>query len=139
MHGVLMPTSIAKDNLVDAEDSAKLLLERDCRPEKPGYTWTHDPKARTRFMTLFGIEICFYMLSSISCPMLVLEGDKGDYAKESVRSALKLLQQNTITEEIKRDIDMAKQNFFKNVPNAEYHMVQGLFSHDLATTCYSLL
>ena len=34
-------TGLAQDEPTEVEDSAKLLLERDCRPEMHGYTWTY--------------------------------------------------------------------------------------------------
>ncbi|CAL4074719.1 unnamed protein product [Meganyctiphanes norvegica] len=111
-------TGLAKDDPADAEDSAKLLLERDCRPERHGYTWTHDPKARTRFMSIFGLDNYYYMLSNISCPILVIVGDNGFLAIES--------------DGIKESIATMKESYFKNAPNAEYHMVQG--THHLHMT-----
>lgn len=70
----------ARTNLGNAaaidSDAAYILLPRSAREVEGGYVWTHDPRARANFKSLFG-DVWHKHVSTIKCPVLIIAANQG--------------------------------------------------------------
>lgn len=64
------------DSHID-QDAAYVLLPRSARQVDGGYIWTHDPKARPNFLSVFTNDNWLHAISSIKCPVLVVRATDG--------------------------------------------------------------
>ncbi|XP_042893174.1 probable serine hydrolase [Penaeus japonicus] len=69
---------IGNDEEVNVDhEAAQTLLPRSARRVEGGYVWSHDPKARSTFLTVFGGGNWVEALAEIRCPVLAVVATRG--------------------------------------------------------------
>ncbi|XP_068217520.1 serine hydrolase-like protein isoform X1 [Palaemon carinicauda] len=83
------------DATIDKE-AAQILLPRSTREVDNGYIWSHDRKARATFLGFIRGEKWIEIISSIKCPVLLIQATRGtyNYHKEYAKKIHEIYRKN---------------------------------------------